>query len=84
MDAKKVVGYRKFNSKAGKPFCIVTVVYPFSDRDLQYGACGSKTEDIFIPEELHNIVTPQVIGKNMECTYDVVNNRAYVREVAFK
>lgn len=84
MSAKKVLGYRKFNSKTGKPCCIVTVSYPYPDRDLQYGACGNKTEESWIPEELQSIVTPQIIGKTAEFTYDVVNGRAYIREVSFK
>ena len=84
MREKKVIGYRKFKKKTGEPMCIVIVVMPCDDRDNQFGAFGSKIEEVFIPDSCHNLVTPQIIGKIADFTYDVVNKRAYVVSVNFK
>lgn len=78
MSEKKILGYRKFNSKKGEAFCIVIAMEPFSDRELEHGACGNKCEEIFIPKEYHEMINAQVIGKNLVPTYNVSGGRAYI------
>lgn len=84
METKKIIGYRKFNSKAGKPCCIVTVGAPYSEREIERGACGTKTEELWLPEESHNLINPQVIGKNIEVSYTISAGKAYIASVAIK
>ena len=80
----KVLGYRKFNSKTGKPFCILQTSKPFTDREMEYGACGQKIEEVWLPESCHDAVNPQIIGKNAEISYTVQNGRAYIEDVKFQ
>lgn len=80
----KVLGFRKFNSKTGKPFCILQTCKPFTDRELEYGACGQKIEEIWLPESCHAQVNPQVIGKVANITYNVQGGKAYVDSVSFE
>lgn len=84
METKKILGYRKFNSKAGKACCIVTVTSVYTDKEIERGACGAKAEELWLPEESHNLINPQVIGKNMEVTYTVSAGKAYILSVAIK
>ncbi len=84
MDEKKILGYRKFNSKTGKPFCILQTVSPFTDRELEHGACGSKIEEVWLPENLHSLVNPQIVGKTAHFSYTIQGNKAYIQDVAFK
>lgn len=78
METKKILGYRKFNSKAGKALCIVTASSPYTDREIEHGACGVKVEELWLPEECHAMINPQVVGKNIELSYSVSNGRAYI------
>ena len=84
MEEKKIVGYRKFNSKQGKPFCILQTVTPFTDRELEHGACGSKIEEVWLPEDLHNQVNPQSVGKTAVFSYTIVGNKAYISGMQLK
>lgn len=84
MEGKKILGYRSFNSKKGVPCCILTLGCPYSDRDIQNGSCGTKVEEIWLPENCHNIVNPQIIGKMAVIDYYVMNGRAYVENVTIK
>lgn len=69
MTEKTLVGYRKFNSKAGKACCIVSLLSSYSEGEAKYGAVGSKCEDVFLPEDCHNLIVPAVIGKTCFLAY---------------
>lgn len=84
MNEVKILGYRKFNSKDGKPFCILQVHSPFSDREIQYGACGNKVEELWLPPELHTLINPQCIGKAAQLSYTVNGRNAYVCGLTIK
>lgn len=84
MDEKKILGYRQFNSKTGKPYCILQTTYPFTDRELEHGACGNKIEEVWLPENLHSLVNPQIVGKMAHFTYTIQGNKAYIQDVTFK
>lgn len=84
MEQKKIIGFRKFNSKAGKPCCIVQVGAPYSSKEIEHGACGTKVEEVWIPEESQNLITAQCIGKMLELGYSIVGGRAYIDSVAIK
>lgn len=84
MNEKKILGYRKFNSKTGKPFCILQTVTPYTDRELEYGACGSKIEEVWVPEQFHELVNPQSVGKTAHISYTVDGNKAYIAGITIK
>lgn len=75
---KEILGYRKFKSEKGQ-FCIVNVVAPYQENDIRHGAIGGKTEEVWIPEDFQHMITPDVIGKGIECAYEVTrsNGRVY-------
>ena len=81
MTEKKILGYRKFESKKKEPFCIVQGVAPYSPKDVAHGAVGDKSEDIFVPAEYHSLFTPDCIGKMMLIDYYVDGGRAYILSV---
>ena len=84
METKKIYGYRKFTSKKGSATCIVQCGSPYSNRDIEHGACGTKIEEVWIPEEFQGLISPACIGKNLEIGYSIVNGRAYINSVAVK
>ena len=81
MAKKTIIGYRKFKSKKGDEFCIVQASEPYSRREEQYGACGEKVEDIFIPQDFHNLIDEFCIGKTLVLTYTIQGGKAYIESV---
>lgn len=81
---KKILGFRKFNSKKGNALCLVQLVSPFSDVQVQNGACGNQSEDVWIPEQFHGMFNPQCIGKMADIGYAVIGGKAYVETVNIK
>lgn len=69
MIEKTLIGYRKFNSKAGKACCIVSLLSDYSQGEISYGAVGKKCEDLFLPDDCHNLIVPAVIGKTCFLKY---------------
>ncbi|MCM1308289.1 MAG: hypothetical protein NC223_06795 [Butyrivibrio sp.] len=69
MIQKTLIGYRKFNSKAGKACCIVSLLSDYSQGEISYGAVGQKCEDIFLPDECHKLIVPTVVGKTCSLQY---------------
>lgn len=78
MDKKKVLGFRRFVSKKGTPCLVMNVSFPYADRQIENGACGETVEDLFIPKEYHDKVTPAIIGKYVIFTYDISGGRAFL------
>lgn len=81
---KKIVGFRKFNSKKGTPCCIVYMVSPFTDRQLQNGGCGQETSQEFIPEDFHALINAQSIGKLITINKYESGGRLYIDTVSVK
>lgn len=77
----RLVGYKKFTSKKGKEYCVVNVVSPYNQRDLDRGCVGEKTEEIFLPENCLNLLAPGDIGCELNMTYDYSGGRAYLVDV---
>ena len=84
MNTKKILGFRKFVSKTGKPTCIVQVAVPYTDREIEKGACGTKVEEVWIPEQFQHLFNAQAVGKNALIIYEVVGKNAYVYSVEIK
>lgn len=78
---KKILGFKKFNSKKGKALCLVQLISPFTDKQIENGACGNQCEDVWIPEKFQDMFTPQCIGKIAILGYSVIGGSAYVESV---
>lgn len=76
---KKLIGYKKFTNKKGRPMCIAYVVTPFSSRQLDAGACGCESEGVFLPDDQLDYLQPDDLGKEVSTDYDIVGGRAYLR-----
>ena len=70
----RILGYKKFKSKAGSDCCIVNIVVSPSTRDVKFGYVGEKCIEKFIPDEYHSLFTPDVIGQNIEMYIDSITN----------
>lgn len=70
----KILGYKKFKSKAGVDCCVVNIVVSLSERDKKYGYVGERCIEKFIPDEYHSLFTPDVIGQNIEMFIDSITN----------
>jgi hypothetical protein len=75
------LGVKKFTSKDGRNFCILETSAPFSDREIANGCKGSRVEEIFLPEHLHNKADTLTVGGQIAFDYTVVSGRAYVDDV---
>ena len=80
-DESVIIGYRKFKSKKGFDCCLISVMSLCCDRDLRYGACGYKVQDVFVPEAQHNLIVPDVVGKPVVIHYEINGGNAYVRSI---
>lgn len=79
----KLIGYKKFKSKAGSPICFAFVQEPAGDFDIKYGYVGDKVSENFIPESLHKDFTPDKIGMDIDFGFHVSAGRAYIDSVSF-
>lgn len=64
-----LIGYRKFQSKKGSNCCIVNLLHDFSPFDISHGAYGQCVEEVFLPENCHGSITPEVVGEMCELEY---------------
>lgn len=78
---KKLVGFKRFTSKKGNPLCVAVIESPFSEADNQRGSFGCDCETVFLPSEQYSYLTIKDIGKNVKLNWDIVNGRAYLREL---
>lgn len=75
----KIVGFKRFTSKAGKDFCVANVVTPYTDREKERNNCnGNKVQEVFLPDELYNYLGESDIGKECRLDYELSGNRAYL------
>lgn len=85
MAEKTLIGYRKFNSKAGKSCCIVSLLSDYSQGEQNYGAVGKKCEDVFLPDDCHSLIVPAVIGKTCFLAYgEGYNGKPAVTGIEFQ
>lgn len=77
----KIIGYRKFSGKKKQPLCIISILRPYTDRQIDLGACGDQIEEIFVPADQHDLIVPSVVGCGVDIFYRVENGRAYVDHI---
>lgn len=81
--SKKLLGYRMFNSKSGKPCCIANFLSEYSDSQQRYGAVGSFSQEVFIPDRYFSLFVPSSIGSDFNLTYvPGADGKAYIDEIA--
>lgn len=58
----KIVGYKKFISKSGKPCCYGSFIVPLTDYEVKNGGLGMNVmKDVFIPESAADSFEPSAI-----------------------
>lgn len=67
----EILGYKKFTDKKGTKRCVVEVVQSTTQFDRDYGAVGMKGGQIWIPEEFQDKFVPTVVGKILDCSYEI-------------
>lgn len=73
-----LVGYRRFNGKNGKLYCVANVTSEFSSREVEGGAVGLKVQEVFLPESQVDYLKPSDCGKNVSLDYEINGGRAYL------
>ena len=81
----KLIGYRKFTGKKdGKRYCVATCISELTPSDKNNGYVGQKTEELFMPEHLVDLLRPEHIGRELVCNYTISSGRAFLEDVAVK
>ena len=80
----KLVGYRKGTSKKGIPYCMMNILTDAAEIDRSNGQIGQKTEEIFLPSDLVDLLKPSDIGHEVICDYSVSGGRAFLDNVTIK
>ena len=80
----KLVGYRKGTSKKGTPYCMMNILTDAAEIDRSNGQIGQKTEEIFLPSDLVDLLKPSDIGHEVICDYSVSGGRAFLDNVTIK
>lgn len=80
-----LVGYKKFVSKKnGNEYCVANVLSEFSEREKSNGCVGKKIEEVFLPKEQVDYLTPDMINKEISMEYELSGGRAYLVNVTVK
>lgn len=64
----KLVGYRRGTSKKGSAYCMMNILTDSSDVDRSNGQVGQKTEEIFLPSNLVDMLKSSDIGLKLFVT----------------
>jgi len=80
----EILGYKKFTDKKGNKRCVVEVVQNPTQFERDYGAVGMKGAQIWIPVDFQDKFVPAVVGKILDCSYEVNGRYAEIVGVAFK
>lgn len=80
----QIIGYSKFQSKKGTDCCVIRVMSPAGERDNKFGHFGNIVQEIFVPDDQHNVINDKVIGKNCVINYTYYNGRGYVDNIVFE
>lgn len=84
MLVNEIIGYKKFTDKKGNKRCVVDTVSSLTDFDRDYGAVGMKASQVWIPEEFQDMFVPAVVGKILDCRYEVSGRYVNIVDVAIK
>lgn len=76
----QLIGLKKFKSKLGKDCFVAVLVVPVTERDMTYGAVGSKVEEQFLDEKQYKALSPSDFGKEVVREFQVSGGRAFLTE----
>lgn len=76
-----LVGFKKFKSKKGVDTCLAKVASPFSPADISKGACGSDVQDVWLYDDLYDVLQPEDVGKEVKIDYNIFNGRAFIANI---
>ena len=78
----KLIGYKKLKSKKNdKAYCVAIILRDITEREKNYGAVGQTCDEVFMPEEQINYLTPEMVGKDVKLHYDYLGGRPYLEKV---
>lgn len=81
----KLLGYRKFTSKAGKSCCVATVSFELTEREKADGMVGVRVDNnMFMPAHQVDLLRPVDVGHELVLDYSVSSGRAYLENVTVK
>ena len=78
MNRGQLIGYHRFTSRKNQKFCVAYVMVPFSQREIENDYVGSKVDELFLPDDMYDLLVPADIGKDVEIEYSISGGRAYV------
>lgn len=71
-----LLGVKKFTSKDGQRYEIMTLASDPTDDEYLNGSFGKLTEEIFVPAPMHNRLNMDDLGKEIALDYEVTRGRA--------
>ena len=77
----KLLGFRNFISKKGQNLTVANVEMPYSSVDRARDCHGSEVQAIFLPDDQIGTLTDKDLGKTVELSYTIRNNRAYLEKL---
>lgn len=79
---KKLIGFKRFEDKKQKKYCIAYVGMSFSrDRVDEGSAGGFEVDSLFMPDDQYDYLQKEDVGKEVNTDYDIVGRRAYLRKL---
>lgn len=83
---KKILGYRKFNSKKGTPICVISVQEDFSDYDKEHSEelGGVKITNVMAFGDDGKVFTQSCIGKELQGFIGFSNGSTVVQSPVIK
>lgn len=79
----KLVGY-VLGEKDGNRYGRMFVVNEASASMRSRGYVGCTVDAVWIPKDDLSLFAPSVIGKEVNCEYEIVGKQAYLQSVSFK
>lgn len=73
-----LVGFKRFTSKKGQKYCVANLVSDYSARELEFDNFGQKIEEVWLPVDLYDLLTPADIGKTVTLNYEIISGKAYL------
>lgn len=74
-----ILGFSKFNSKAGKPCVVIQLQRDFNSRELTSGSFGVRVEEVFLPDHLLTVAIKENLGKKCNLFY---NRNGYLEDIS--
>lgn len=82
----KIIGFKRFTSKAGKKLCMLFLETEFSsfDKGNAEFIAGAKVETEWIDESIAAKLTVGDVGKSCTLIKEISGNRAYITDITIK